>query len=51
MRQKMAVEISEMKLEDYENIHSLWKSAEGIGLHDDSDSKGGVAIWNGENRG
>ena len=41
----MAVEISEMKLEDYENIHSLWKSIEGIGLHDDSDSKGGIANY------
>ncbi len=41
----MAVEISEMKLEDYEEIYSLWKTTEGIGLHDYCDSKEGIANY------
>jgi N-acetylglutamate synthase len=41
----MPVEIFEMKLEDYEEIYSLWKTTEGIGLHDYCDSKEGIANY------
>jgi N-acetylglutamate synthase len=41
----MVVEISEMNLEDYEEIYSLWKTTEGMGLHDYCDSKGGIANY------
>jgi N-acetylglutamate synthase len=41
----MAVEISEMKLEEYQEIYLLWKTTEGIGLHDYCDSKEGIANY------
>lgn len=31
-RYKMAVEISEMKIEDCEQVYALWLSVEGIGV-------------------
>ncbi|MHC4124095.1 MAG: GNAT family N-acetyltransferase [Planctomycetota bacterium] len=33
------MEISEMNIEDYEEVISLWQNVEGVGLHDDADSK------------
>ena len=35
--------IEEMKITDYEDVFVLWKSVEGMGLHDDADSQEGIA--------
>lgn len=34
--------ITKMSIGDYEEVFSLWKKTEGIGLHDDVDSKAGI---------
>jgi ribosomal protein S18 acetylase RimI-like enzyme len=41
----MDVAISEMKIEDYEQVYALWQSVEGIGLHAYCDSKSGIALY------
>jgi len=38
----MTVKISEMKISDYDEVFSLWKNTEGMGLHNDTDSKKGI---------
>ena len=32
-------------LTDYANVHTLWEACEGIGLHDDVDSRDGIAHY------
>ena len=39
------MEISEMSIADYDEVVSLWQDAEGIGLHDDCDSRAGIANY------
>lgn len=39
------MEISEMNIEDYEEVISLWQSVEGVGLHDDADSKEAIGQY------
>jgi len=41
----MPIEISEMKIEDYQQVYALWRNVEGIGLHDYCDSENGVAKY------
>ncbi len=41
----MAIEMAEMRIEDYEEIYALWLSTEGVGLHDYCDSRSGVAKY------
>ncbi len=36
------MQIKAMTIVDYEEVFSLWKNTEGIGLHDDVDSKAGI---------
>jgi N-acetylglutamate synthase len=36
------MQIKKMSIDDYEEVFLLWKSTEGIGLHDDVDSKAGI---------
>jgi ribosomal protein S18 acetylase RimI-like enzyme len=35
--------ISEMKIKDYDEVFSLWEKTEGMGLHNDVDSKKGIS--------
>jgi ribosomal protein S18 acetylase RimI-like enzyme len=37
------MKIMEMTIEDYGEVFALWRSSKGIGLHDDVDSKDGIA--------
>jgi ribosomal protein S18 acetylase RimI-like enzyme len=37
--------IEEMKIEDYNEAISLWRSVEGVGLHDDADSKEAIGQY------
>ena len=32
-------------LDDYASVHALWEACEGIGLHDDVDSRDGIARY------
>jgi N-acetylglutamate synthase len=36
------MQIQEMSIGDYKEVFSLWENTEGIGLHDDVDSKDGI---------
>jgi ribosomal protein S18 acetylase RimI-like enzyme len=37
--------ITEMKITDYNEVFSLWGKTEGMGLHNDTDSKKGIARY------
>jgi N-acetylglutamate synthase len=37
------VEIAEMTIEDYDEVAVLWRTTEGVGLDEDSDSREGIA--------
>jgi ribosomal protein S18 acetylase RimI-like enzyme len=39
------MKITEMKIKDYDEVFSLWKKTEGLGLHKDADSKAGIARY------
>jgi N-acetylglutamate synthase len=39
------MKIEEMTINDYADVFALWQSCEGIGLHDDVDSKEGIAAY------
>ena len=39
------VEIVQMAAEDYAQVASLWRSTEGIGLHDDTNSREGITVY------
>ena len=39
---KTEIKITEMKIGDYDEVFSLWKNTEGMGLHNDADSKEGI---------
>jgi ribosomal protein S18 acetylase RimI-like enzyme len=39
------MKITEMKIKDYDEVFSLWKKTEGMGLHKDADSKKGIARY------
>jgi ribosomal protein S18 acetylase RimI-like enzyme len=41
----MTIKIEELKASDYEKVHSLWESVEGVGLHADCDSKEGITNY------
>ena len=41
----MSIEIAQMSGQDYDEVAVLWRGIEGIGLHDDTDSKAGVASY------
>jgi hypothetical protein len=43
-RQNMNIEIREMKIEDYDEIFSLWNGIDGI-IIDDVDSKGSIGLY------
>jgi N-acetylglutamate synthase len=45
------MKIMEMTIEDYDQVFALWRSSEGIGLHDDVDSKEGIAGYLKRNNG
>ncbi|MGA2915542.1 MAG: GNAT family N-acetyltransferase [Sedimentisphaerales bacterium] len=45
------MKISEMKISDYDEVFSLWKKTEGIGLHKDADSRKGIARYLRQNPG
>lgn len=36
------MKITKMTIKDYEEVFSLWKNTEGMGLHSDTDSKKGI---------
>jgi ribosomal protein S18 acetylase RimI-like enzyme len=39
------MKITKMTIKDYDEVFSLWKNTEGMGLHDDVDSKKGIARY------
>jgi len=41
----MTVKITEMTIKDYDEVFSLWKKTEGMGLHKDSDSRKGIGRY------
>lgn len=43
--------ISEMRIEDYDDVFALWQATEGIGLHADVDSREGIATYLARNPG
>jgi putative acetyltransferase len=43
--------IKEMTIADYEDAISLWRSADGVGLHDDADSKHAIGKYLQRNQG
>ena len=45
------MEIREFEVEDYKEVISLWRNVEGIGLHEDCDSRERVAMYLGRNPG
>ena len=47
----MGITIGEMKAEDYDEVAALWEATEGIGLHDDVDSREGIAGYLARNPG
>ena len=47
----MDVNLCEMKIEDYDEVAAIWRAAEGIGLHDDVDSREGIAAYLARNPG
>jgi ribosomal protein S18 acetylase RimI-like enzyme len=36
------MKITKMQIKDYDEVFSLWKNTEGMGLHSDTDSKKGI---------
>jgi ribosomal protein S18 acetylase RimI-like enzyme len=42
---KTKVKITKIKIGDYDEVFSLWKKTEGLGLHKDADSKKGIARY------
>ena len=47
----MDANLCEMKVEDYDEVAAIWRAAEGIGLHDDVDSREGIAAYLARNPG
>jgi len=41
----MCVEIVPMEIADYEEVVRLWRSVEGVGLHDYEDSREGISFY------
>jgi ribosomal protein S18 acetylase RimI-like enzyme len=41
----MGATVSEMKPADYDEAWALWRDVEGVGLHDDVDSRKGIAAY------
>jgi len=41
----MRVEITPLTIDRYEDVHALWVQAEGVGLHDYSDSRESIAAY------
>jgi N-acetylglutamate synthase len=41
----MEITICEMKPEDYDEVVALWQASEGIGLHEDVDSRQSIAAY------
>ncbi len=39
------MKITKMTIKDYDEVFSLWKNTEGMGLHSDTDSKKGIARY------
>ena len=39
------MQITEMTIADYDEAFSLWETVDGVGLHEDSDSKEGIAQY------
>ena len=46
----MEYSIRQMTIEDYEEVYSLWKQTEGLGL-EESDTREGIALYLGRNPG
>lgn len=42
---KTEIKIAEMKIRDYDEALRLWESTEGMGLHNDADSRKGMARY------
>jgi ribosomal protein S18 acetylase RimI-like enzyme len=47
----MGTEILPFRLTDYAAVHALWEACEGIGLHDDCDSREGIGRYLARNPG
>jgi ribosomal protein S18 acetylase RimI-like enzyme len=47
----VGTEILPFRLIDYPAVHALWEACEGIGLHDDCDSREGIARYLARNPG
>jgi len=41
----MPVEIAAFTIESYEEVFAIWREAEGVGLHDDCDSRQGIQSY------
>ncbi len=41
----MEITLCEMKPDDYDEVAALWRASEGIGLHDDVDSRQGITTY------
>jgi ribosomal protein S18 acetylase RimI-like enzyme len=39
------MKIAKMQIKDYDEVYSLWKNTEGMGLHKDTDSKRAIARY------
>jgi N-acetylglutamate synthase len=47
----MDIQVREMTVEDYDEVVAIWQAAEGVGLHDDVDSREGIAAYLARNPG
>ena len=45
------MEIREMQITDYEQVILLWQNCEGVGLHDDVDSRKSISLYLARNPG
>lgn len=45
MAQRMNISISEFQIGLYDDVFALWQEAEGVGLHDDCDSREGIRSY------
>ena len=45
MKPPMRAEIEPFTIDAYDDVHALWVQAEGVGLHDYSDSREGIAAY------
>ena len=41
----MQIEITSLTIDSYDHVLALWKQSEGVGLHDDCDSRFGIQSY------